>query len=170
MAVAAVIAVGAIAANTGMQVHANNKKRKADATAADKEAIFLDSQARATERANERALELLEIEKNEVFGDQVTSIAANNIDLSGSALEQVIRDQLQFGEEADAIRSEGDFNTSIARMRALETRLGAERIRGSAGLETATTILGGVGSAGSIGADFFGPGTGKQTNAKNKKS
>lgn len=156
MAVAlGVVAVGAIAANTAMQVSANRKKRRAEIEAAEKEAQFLEAQARRTEKVKERQLELLELERNEVFGDQVNAIAQNNIDLSGTALQQVVDTQLQFDDEELAIMQESDFDIQLANLRAREHRLGAQRIKKAGKMQDFATILGGVSQVSSYSVSTF---------------
>jgi hypothetical protein len=159
----AILAVAGIAASSAMKVSADKKRRKAEGEAAEQEARFLEAQAARTRVVQRRQLELLEIERNEVFGDQVNAIAANNIDLSGSALSQVINDQLGFDKEAKAIEMESDFDVGLALMRAREQRLGAERIRKAGKMEDFGTILGGVGQGVGVANQYYGAGTGKKT-------
>jgi hypothetical protein len=161
----AVLAVAGIAAQAGTQLSADKKRRKAERDAAEQEARFLEAQAARTRVVQRRQLELLEIERNEVFGDQVNAIAANNIDLSGSALSQVINDQLGFDKEAKAIEMESDFDVGLALMRAREQRLGAERIRKSGKIQDTATILGGASGVLEIGNKYYGAGTGKTFDA-----
>lgn len=156
-----VVALGTVAAKTVMQVKANKKARKAQIEAAEKEAQFMEAQARRTEKVKQRQLELLELERNEIFGDQVNAIAQNNIDLSGSALKEVINTQLQIDDERAAIIEENDFDIQLARLRAREQRLGAERIRKAGKMQDIGTILGGVSSFASTGVGIFA-GTGSR--------
>ena len=168
MALIAAALIGT-AISTGVQVSNNRKRRNAEADAAEREANFLESQAARTLKASERQLELLSLERSETLGDQITTIAANNIDLSGSALFEIGQTNLNFDAQGKAIEEETNFEVSITRLRAQEARLGASRIKKSGGMADFATILGGGTQAVGIASKFTGSGTGDKRTEDKKK-
>jgi hypothetical protein len=180
MGAAAVVGAGLGLGGSSLQMDAQRKQAQGEIKNLHKEASFLEEQAEFERTAGQRRLKLLRQDSAELFGDQVSAFAKNGVNLSGSALSEVVTSQVRMQEEAEAIQQDIDFNSRVSSMRVKALEEAAMDVAKAEKRGRVATILGGLTSAfgaaqagGAFdrapskgGVEGSGPGTGPQVDKR----
>lgn len=116
------------AAGTALSVFGQMQANRDQAQAEFENAAWLDQQAQFAEMSQEREVSIFERQAEQFRGEQIGSFAANNVELSGSALDILNDTDVSILEELEAIRLQGQFNIQEATLRARASRNNAARL------------------------------------------
>lgn len=116
------------AAGTALSMFGQMQANRDQAQAEIENAAWLDQQAKFIDIANQREEDIFLDQSEQFIGEQIGSFAANNVELTGSALD-IINDSFEkASSEIDAIRLQGRFQAQEALLRAGSARRNAARL------------------------------------------
>lgn len=144
-AAAAPIAIGASVVGAGFSIYGQKKAEKAEKQALAREKEIIQEQRVFLRQQKAEKLEIMEEEADELFGNQASAFAANNVSLSGSALSMAINDQMKAERAQRQVESEFDFNIKMGGFRQEAIDRNIASINSQSNWKTATTILGAAG-------------------------
>lgn len=127
----------------GLQMYGNYRANQAEADALEKNAQFLESQAKLTVEASKREHAIFSDESDQFFGSQVNAFAKAGVDPSGSALSVMATTQRQIAQEGASILATGRRQSELSLLKAQQARDEANRLGSfeTTFLQTASTGL-----------------------------
>jgi hypothetical protein len=142
---AALVGIG-----TAASIYGQVKANAAEAEANRQNASFLREQADFAAEAGARELAIFKDNADQFFGNQVTSIGAGGVAVSGSALQVLADTKMRTMREEQAIKADTAFKQREALLRAGASMEQAERLS-----SFEANVLPGIGTIATTGASYY---------------
>lgn len=137
---------GGISAISGL----SSDNAQADAEAAN--AAYYKQQAKYSQAATDRELDIFNNEVDDLLGRQLSGYGKAGVSMSGSPLLLQLQTEERSNDELEAIKEKGRQNVELALMRATSAENQAEEIRSAAPWKAFGGLLGTAGSVISAGS------------------
>lgn len=121
--------IAAYAAGTALKIFGQIRANADQANAEIENAIWLDEQAKFAEESSHREEMIFQDQVNDFAGQQIGTFAANNVELSGSAVDLINNTFDKAQSEVEAIREQGRMNVTEAKLKAGAARQKADRLK-----------------------------------------
>lgn len=116
------------AAGTALSIFGQLQANADQANAERENALWLEEQAKFAEESSAREEMIFQDQVNQFAGEQIGTLAANNVELSGSALDLINNTFDKAQSEVEAIRQQGRMQSTEARLKAGAARQKADRL------------------------------------------